>query len=135
MAANINSAEGRIGGSAMSTLWPAKLSLAATALPANWQLVTYGKPLPAEHPLATIPPGDSEPALTEPTSPEATEHAADEPAALGIAQSETDRITVAQCAPPAPPVTLWRARNIDIFHVSSPPVQRRYYLRVWSGVR
>ena len=54
------------------------------------QLVTYGKPLPAEHPLATIPPGDSEPALTEPTSPEATEHATDEPAALGIAPSETD---------------------------------------------
>ena len=47
------------------------------------QLVTYGKPLPAGHPLATIPPGDSEPALTEPTSPEATrEHATDEPAAL-----------------------------------------------------
>ena len=54
------------------------------------QLVTYGKPLPAEHPLATIPSGDSEPALTEPTSPEATEHATDEPAALGIAPSETD---------------------------------------------
>ena len=54
------------------------------------QLVTYGKPLPAENPLATIPPGDSEPALTEPTSPEATEHATDEPAALGVAPSETD---------------------------------------------